>query len=992
MLGNPLRGLQSLAFCAALLFLAPGVCAQESTASPEALRQLVGQRVVAVRIVADSGEVLGENPPGLPLQPGQSFSFAAVRECIRQLYRSGDYADLRAESVSLSGGLRLDFVVQRNLYVNQVHVTGLREPPGENLAIASLRLRLGEPFRESDLEAALGRLGETLREDGLYQAQLSPRPFSHPETQQMDILVNVTPGPRARVGTVTVANHSPFSNVELLRRSKLKGGQELTSARLSRATERTRKFLVNKGHLGARVAIHRGEYDPKSDAVPLELEVVAGPDVQVTVSGTKIGSKDLHRLVPVFAEGSVDPDLLQEGRRNIRDFLERQGYFDAKVEYTLSSPSASAKAEESSQQIIRYDVVRGPRRRLVGVAVDSNRYFSNDLLLAHLSIRPAAFDSPGRFSQRLLDNDASSITTMYVANGFRDVKVRPELIEDYRGKEGDLFVRFRIEEGIQTLVGELKIEGNHALSDDVLAGVIGSTPGQPYSDFSVSGDRDNILTLYYNEGFPEARFVASVEDLPADPSPSNAAASPRVRLIYRITEGPQVGIARVLTGGYQHTRPGVIGREISFRAGEPLREGEVVDTQRRLYNLGIFSRVSIAPQNPAGTDPDKTMVVLVEEAKRYTLGYGFGFEAQRIGGTNPAAGVFQASPRGIFEIAKANLTGRADTLSFRARASAQQYRALLGYTAPNYFGNPKFSLQLTGFAAKTRDVNTFTSTRYEGSLQLSDRLSLVTSLLFRYTFRRVLVDPNSLKIAPDQIPLFSQPTLVSQLGATWFRERRDNPADATRGDFNNVDFSVAPKAIGSSASFTRLFIQNSTYHPLGRGFVFARSARFGWQKPFGGSTPADIPLPERFFAGGGTSLRGFGLNQAGPRDPQTGFPVGGLSLLVFNQELRFPMRLPLLGTRLGGAIFYDGGNIFSSAVRITLRWSPSPFSLSSGDLAYFSHTVGFGVRYPTPIGPIRVDLAYLLNPSRFQFLDSAGVPQTARLPHFQFFFSLGSNF
>ncbi len=207
-------------------------------------------------------------------------------------------------------------------------------------------------------------------------------------------------------------------------------------------------------------------------------------------------------------------------------------------------------------------------------------------------------------------------------------------------------------------------------------------------------------------------------------------------------------------------------------------------------------------------------------------------------------------------------------------------------------------------------------------------------------------------------------------------------------------------------------MQNSTYHPIGRRLVFARSTRFGVQTPYGSSLSSDIPLPERFFAGGGTSLRGFGLNQAGPRDPITGFPVGGQALLVFNQDLRFPMHLPLIGNRLGGAVFYDAGNVFSSVRKISLRASPpvpviGPATTSTGqpttacltncsnNLDYFSHTVGFEFRYGTPIGPVALDLGYQLNPAQFVVPTTVnGIPGfgLSRLPGFQFFINLGTTF
>ena len=317
---------------------------------------------------------------------------------------------------------------------------------------------------------------------------------------------------------------------------------------------------------------------------------------------------------------------------------------------------------------------------------------SSDLLRGRVKIQPAAYASPGRYSTELLQDDVTSIRTLYDANGFQEVQVQSQLVDDYKGHHGDLSVKFVVQEGQQTRVASLAIDGNQQLSQDELLGVVGSSKGQPYSEFNVSSDRDNILATYYDQGFSEARFTADVEKMP----PAGPNAGPTVRLTYHITEGRQVLVARVLLSGYEHTRPGIISREVGIKAGEPLSEGTVVETQRKLYNLGIFSRVSIAPQNPDGEDDEKTIVVMVDEARRYTIAYGLGFEAQRLGSaTSATSESLSFAPRGTLELTKANLTGRADSLSFKARASTIQGRALITYTAPNYFASPNFSLQLS---------------------------------------------------------------------------------------------------------------------------------------------------------------------------------------------------------------------------------------------------------------------------------------------------------
>ncbi|MGB2901276.1 MAG: POTRA domain-containing protein [Candidatus Acidiferrum sp.] len=1052
---NGLRGITALA-------LLTGAALTRAQAPPGAGAANATAKVVAVRIVKEDGTVLSEAPAGIAVETGKGLDRGKVAESMRALYRTGNYSDLRAVAFPVEGGIRLDFVARENLFFNQVRIEGLTAPPSDSSAAAAMQLTLGQTYRKSLVTEALERLKETLRDEGLYRAEHWAEELPHAERHEMDIVVHVKPGPRARLEAVRLKNNTEYRDAEILSRLKMRPGREITSARLQRGTDRIRKFLVKKGHLSARAAVRRGEYDAAKNTIPLDLDVTEGPRVKVTVTGAKFSKGDLKKLIPIYQEGAVDADLLEEGKRNLEERLEREGYFDSEVDYETDTHEVkgNGKGWQGTEEIITYTVQRGERHKLIGIEITGNKYFDEELLRSRLQIFRGAFASRGRFSRRLVESDARSMQLIYQANGFLDAQIVADIEDDYDGKEGDLFIHFRVQEGKQTRVASLSIEGVHAFKEEELLRVIDSSRGQPYSEFGVTTDRDNILALYYNEGFPEASFTYTAEQVATnvastsggarngtsskdtgekDSKPAFEQADP-VRLVYRIQEGPQTRARRILISGYEHTRQGVIRREIRIKPSEPLRQGEVVESQQRLYSLGVFNRVTIEPQNPSGTNPDKDIAVLVEEAKRYTVAYGGGFEVQRLASTtNPTGGQVQAAPRGIIEVSKLNLTGRADSLSFKLRGSTLQGRALLGYFVPNTFGSPHFSFQATVFAEKTRDINTFTEQRYEGAVQLTDQISTRTTMLYRYAFRKVLV--SNLNIPSQEIPLFQQPTLVSQFGVTWFRDSRDSPADATKGSFNSVDFSDADTYWGSSASFLRFFFQNSTYYPIKRRFSFARSTRFGILTPYrdtvsltfpaptcpaGSPTctlPTVIPLPERYFAGGGTSLRGFALNQAGPRDSGTGFPVGGQALLVLNQEFRFPMRLPFFGTALGGAIFYDGGNVYSRLTRISFRTTlpaptfglqnpalpPGPTNVNvcltncSNELNYFAHSLGLGVRYKTPVGPIRVDLGYQLNRPSFVIpipcprntptcqLGSLG-QQGTRLPGFQIFFNLGSSF
>lgn len=1041
---NGLRGL-------ALLVLLLGVryaCAQ----APERAtgENAPGSNVVSVRVVREDGSVLNANPGGLGVEIGAPLQRDQVAASIRKLYQTGDYADLRAVVTREAGGVRLDFVVRENLFINQLVIEGLQTPPSEASAAAAMQLSLGQTYRTTDLDDAIKRLTEALREEGLYQAKATAERQPHPETHQMDVIVHVESGPRVRLRNVQLLNNTHYPDAQLLKLFKLRPGSELTIARAQQGTERIRKYLEKRGHLSARVSLRRGEYSARDNTLPVTLEVTEGPRVLVEVAGAKFSKRTLKKLIPVYQEGSVDTDLLEEGKRNLRERLEREGYFDATVDYATAERAVDGKKSDwkGSEEVITYTVKRGDRHKLLRIEFDGNRYFSTSLLRSRLNIAPSSFEIRARFSRRLLDSDVLSMKNLYAANGFLSANVEGRIQDDFEGKRGDLVIRFVIQEGKQTLVSSLSVEGMKAIPEEEIRSVIGSLPGQPYSDINVATDRDNILTKYFNQGFPNAQFswTAVPDNSPRHQGPAakensvnGKSETPQdnkredhieraepMRLVYKIEEGSQIRVRRVLLAGYRRTRPRVIGREVKVKPDQPLREGDVVESQQKLYNLGIFNRVVVEPQNAGGTDPEKDVVVLVEEAKRYTIAYGGGFEVQRLASTtDPTGGQLQAAPRGILEISKQNLTGRADSLTLKLRGSTIQGRALLAYSAPNTFNNPKLSLQATAYVEKSQDINTFSQTRYEGNLQLTEQISSRASMLYRYAFRKVTV--SNLNITPDEIPLFNQPTLVSQFGVTWFRDTRDNPADATKGSFNSADVSIADTSIGSSASFARFFFQNSTYSPIKRGWSFARSTRIGILQPYRDTVsltfpapttpplPTVIPLPERFFAGGGTSLRGTALNQAGPRDADTGFPVGGQAVMIFNQELRFPLKLPFVSTGLGGTLFYDGGNTYSRLTRMTFRWSPpvpvfrtaypgfppGPSNPTqcvencSNELNYFSHTIGVGLRYATPVGPIRIDFGYELNRPQFVIPCKNGAllcQQATRLPSIQFFFNLGSSF
>ena len=435
--------------------------------------------------------------------------------------------------------------------------------------------------------------------------------------------------------------------------------------------------------------------------------------------------------------------------------------------------------------------------------------------------------------------------------------------------------------------------------------------------------------------------------------------------------------------------------------------------------MGVFARVDTAIENPDGDTNHKYVLYNFEEANRYTLALGVGAQIARFGqpsssSVTAAGGSTGFSPQFSLNVSRLNLLGRGHTASLQGIFSNLQKRASLSYLAPRFQDIEGRNVTLSVLYDHSLNVRTFSSRRQEASVQVSQRLSKATTVLARLAYRRVSV--GDVVIPVLLVPQLLQPVRLGIISANLAQDRRVDAGNPRSGIYNTADISLATKALASQRSFLRVLVRNATYHSLTRNIVIARQTQFGVIAPF--ATPTglrgaqSVPLPERFFGGGADSLRAFPYNQAGPRDigapvvpggpgsEPTGFPLGGNALLFNNVELRFP----LIGNNIGGVLFHDMGNVFSTISDVSFRFKQRDLN----DFNYMAHAAGFGVRYRTPVGPVRGDLAYSINaPSYLGFSGTAQEllqcgsggstlpacqPSRQRISRLQFFFSIGHTF
>jgi outer membrane protein assembly complex protein YaeT len=924
----------------------------------------------------------------VPFQPGTPLRQSDVRDAIKRLYNTGEYQDIEVTWEASPTGVVLVFRTVEQWFVGPVEVRGkVSLPPSEGQLANSARLELGTPFNDEDIDAAAKGIQTLMQRNGLYQGTIQPKVERDNEHQQVALTFEVNAGKRARLTAPDVTGDTKLPPEEVAKAAKYKGWfrwKLATAVNQQTGVRKARKRYNQDGRLTANVALDHVDYNAPANTVKPTIRADGGPKVQVKTSGAKISKGNLEKYVPVFDEETVNRDLLVRGVANLRDYLQSQGYFDVEVDFQDRQVTAD-------QEEVTYVIGLGERHKVVKVGVAGNRYFKTEQIRERMFLQPAGTIRlrHGRFSQGFSQRDEGAITALYRDSGFRDCKVTAKSVDDYQGKTGNVAVTLEIEEGPQYSVGKIDVQGINRGDRGTILGRLASLPGQPFSENNVGLDRDTVLEAYQSAGFPDASFDWRISGVPE---------RHEVNLVYVVNEGQPRYVRDVLITGLRATRMRLVQPNVLLKAGEPLSWTQMGAMQRRLYELGVFDKVDMAIQNPQGDTQNKYVIFHLTEGHRYYVGVGVGAEVARIGGSQTSLdqGATGFSPRGSFEISRLNMWGLGHSLNFKSRYSTLDRRVSLNYMAPRYRNVEGRNISFTALYDNTRDVRTFTAQRYEASVQLSQRLSKATTALWRYTWRDVAVDQKTLIIDPLLIPSLAQQARIAMISANVIQDRRDDPVDAHRGIYNSVDLGLVEHYFGGDRNFLRFLGRNSYYKRVRHDVVLASNTEFGWIHPFSiapGNNPAQyVPLPERFYGGGSSSHRGFPDNHAGPRDLKTGFPLGGNALLFHSTELRFPF----LGENMTGVVFHDLGNVYSNVGSISFRYKQRDMT----DFNYMVQAAGFGVRYRTPVGPLRLDLAYSLNPPVFnglkgtyqQLLLNQATPAIQRVSHFQFFFSIGQAF
>lgn len=897
----------------------------------------------------------------------EPFSIEKIRESVEVLQKTALFSEVQVKVEPELSGVHITFLLQPAFYVGMVSFPGANSFSYTRM-LQAVNIPEQTPFVEDLVRNGKGALLNLFHADGYFLATIDPETQRDEKHLTVKLTYRCNLGPRAKIGELkfpglpeSQANELRGALSSLWARAKgasLRKGQRFTQARIVKSQDYLRTHLRNSGHLTPVVRLNEPDYQPGTNRANLTFEVQPGPLVSVRVVGAHIWKRTLRRLLPIYEENSIDAELVDEGGRNLVAHFQAKGFFDVRVQPQFEATGDSIR--------VIYTVHKDGRHRVDEVHFEGNEYFSDKQLQAALAVRKGnrLLFRRGKFSNDLLRKSVASLTNLYRNEGFSKVKIQPQV----RDHEPQIDVTFQILEGPQDRVNSLLILSaqNEPIQPHTQQ-PLRLGPGKPFSQKLLEDDRSQILASYFDDGYLNARFDSSTARHPDDPQ--------QLDVVYRLALGPRAKAGEVTLVGVQHTRP-VLIRSITapnVKEAQPISRSRLLTAESDLYTLGIFDWASVGPLRPIEGQQNEEVLVKVHESKRNTMDVGVGFEAVPRSGNVPVGAVvlpglpqvslgehFRTSqksfygPRFSFQYARRNLRGRAETASIGLLYSRLDQRATFTYSDPRLRGSPWASLfSISG--ERTTENPIYEARLGQVSWQIEkvlDKKRTKTARI-RYSFQKTNLSNITI---PELVLPEDQHVRLSTLFGEFIRDTRDQPLDAHRGLYQTASFGIAPTALGSSADFTRFLGQSALYLPLRPWLVWANNFRLGLAAPFSNSR---VPLSERFFSGGPDSLRGFPLNGAGPQRPVTvcndpndastcsliSVPVGGLMLAILNSEARFPIPLK---SGLGAAVFYDAGNVYRN---INFRQFTSDYTSS----------VGFGLRYRTPVGPIRIDFGYNLN-------------------------------
>jgi len=858
---------------------------------------------------------------------GKPLSRDAVRRAIERLWALGLFSAIRVEQISSPGGVALRYELTERALIRWIAWQGRS---GIDLAevAAVAALAIGEEATPERLAKAERDLLARYRRDGYLGARVQIRADPVPGSSQRDVTVLLDPGEPARIGTVRLTGDTGLPADRLRRALRLSEGRPYRESAARDGERAAEERLRQEGYFEARVTASPPDWIPDTNRVNLEFQVAAGPRFRVEFEGRSALPESALRSELTFAQsGTADAFEQEASASRIEAAYRERGYYFARA--------TAKESRDGDVRVIRFAIDEGPR-----VTVESLEFTGNLAVPAERLAKQIETSRPGLFRRGLfradvLDHDVGVVLAYLRSQGYADASVGPPEVH-FSEDRTRARIAIPVSEGPRLSAGAVTITGASAFTPSEIEAALPFKTGAPWQSQQPDDGQRAIERLYATRGYHGA--IVRVD---------TTRHGSTVDVRYDIDEGEQTRIGRILLRGLLLTREDIARRTLPFRSGDLLIPDKLLDGQRRLSQLSAFDAVSVDPLRPP-PDPFADVDVTVWERKPWHLDFGVGY-------SNADGG------RGFVELGHDNLFGTGASASIRQRLSdggdstSWSERTDLSVRLPFILGTPWWL-----------DVDIFQESSGQLGYDLQQYGTWIDAHrdLFRERIRGLRVN---LRYRLESVRYSNvDPTLVTSSDVTPGRQlvvsvtpvltldRRNDPLDTTRGSLNQISVETGTRVLGSDVQFVKGRLETRWFFDWPPPTVIAMAGRLGLAEPYGGSDA--LLIQDRFFAGGATTVRGFRQDRLGPLDSR-GNPTGGNASAIMNLEYRFP-----IWRWLGGAVFVDTGAV-----------TPE---ISQLNFDAFKTGTGGGLRIRTPVGPIRFDVGYALQPisgeNRTQFYVTFG--------------------
>ncbi len=961
------------AWLAFLLLFTPVSGRADTSVPTAAAASIEGLPVSDVGYQVPDGIARSEVAEITSVRAGDAFSMRQVDLDVRRLYLTLPVRNVEVFADEIDGSVRLRYVLLPRILVRDITFYGVRNLEEQEI-LGVLEIKEGAEFQPESVPAIEASLQRVYRENGYFQARIEVD-VRERGGRQVDLRVNIVEGDRAVVERVRFGGTGgllPFVQQAFT----LQAGDRFSRTAMLGAQENLAAALVARGYLQYRMEEPAVAWNSASNTVTLALVVETGARISVVIQGNRYFSRrDLIDLLNLDRGEPLPPGGAEDIRRRLLGLYQSAGFIDAVVELDIE--------EQTDGNLRRYvfRITEGRQRYIDVVRFEGAGALSADMLSASQPVRPRRWYSlffssaDGTFPLTNREQGSESLLDVYRRHGYLGARVESW---NLREEDGDLALVYDIDEGVQSRIAAIEIEGNRFFEPDELLEKLGLRPGDPFDPFRFNAGVDRIRSAYRSLGFLDARV---------DEGSTYADGPESVTLRLQISEGIRYRVGQIFLQGNTRTNDEVLRRHLLMQQGEFVNPELFLDTQRRLYRLGIFGAVGVEVLSTDVRAGVANLLVKVQERRNGSVDLGIGLGTAE--GLSLSA---EAAHRNLFGTARSiRALGEISWFftAFDTFETPSEYHIDLGYREPWLFsgdwaGRVNYINELSH---RERTYNyTINRIILGGERTLEPHWRFIPQYSWekdRFFHKTAPVDcdvslAEAMRCQNVDVPNIDLPSSASErifyvagLDSFVIADYRNDQFNPTRGTIGTYRLFYGVPQIGSDFHFVRQDLSVGHYFRLADRWGLNAVVRTGYIALLPPSSY--LIKTHKYVLGGVNSVRGYGLDRiyipvGGARIPSG--EDGGLAMLNYQLEFRFP-----LVWNLGGVLFHDAGRVWSGFQDVEL-----PLLM----------TAGTGLRYDTPVGPIRLDVGWKLN--RDQAADILKVPSVDLLSPYEIHFAIGAPF